>query len=365
MVWHRLILILSFLFLTTISSASVSFDATITSKNVKIGYHSNGGDISEFSTQVHMLLYMLRTFSKEVCFDTAYLFVDFDPDEDPLSYSIKFGAYDFQTFDKQSANIRHRAIKLSVGGHKIDYSGILKILYFVITNQEYISSLQNAHLQDTTYWYPYVLKPLINAKLKSVASIENPIIDHVLHKRHHRPPRYNSVAFDSINYYYQNGKFHVYKRRGTDTSVRKILGSFSNIEFILSDSHFHYLIAVNSFCFYHLALNDEKLSGPFYSLETLLLSYGYIESEENKIRISRYRNWGDLIFYPATGIVTLDTNSLDPDVRLKRRQQKQYKIEQFVNKVQAQIDFRKRQRNGVIIILISVLVNIYLARFKK
>jgi hypothetical protein len=378
---NRTLLIPAFIFLLfrpILAIASVDAKMWMISKNIKLQHWSYGGDGSEYDSQVYMLFGILEEFNKKYYNDTAFFYVDIDCRSERPVYELGFETINFPFEDK---NLKpqwrpHKSIKLSFNGPELIYSNILKILYFGLTNQQYINRWQKASLNDSLYWYPFVLKPLINATLKQVIAEDNALVTAILNKRFYRVHAHHRERNDAIDYYYQNNQLHIYNTKGpnprsseekdADTSG-KTLGSFDKILSIKSDSKNHYLILVNHFCFYHLTLADEKISGPFYSPEPLTIDlYGKnLIIEDNKIRIHNDYYEGDFIFDYSNGTVIVDSTSIDSNIIEGIRQARNYKAQRFVDKIMSVRDLRNRQYKGVIIIIITILVNVYLARFKK
>lgn len=381
---HFLILMLSYLAFCQ-PNAFASQDSQITQErnNIKLRYWRFGGDGSEYISQVNILLDILQEFSKKICKDSTFFYIHLGYNEKPI-YNLSYEEIDFLGYNKYEeiflqdygkARDQHQGIKLSFVGPELNYSDILKALYFGITNQELIMTLQKVSLTDNLYWYPFVLKPMINAKLKQLISNDNPIVSEVLNKRFYRVFTRDSERNDSVNYYYQDSQFHIYKTKGpnprngqvkdADTSG-KTLGSFKNIVAINSDMKNHYLILVNPFCFYHLVLNSEEISGTYCApyLLTPEIWQQQLVLEQNKIRIHRAL-WGDFLFDFVEGLVTIDSGSILPQVKEGMAKERNYKIQTLKEKLKWQIDLRRRRVNGLLMIIAAILVNIYLAKFKK
>ena len=368
---NRQIIILIFILALCQSNvvASVNFYQERVGNDFKLGYHSWGGEGSDYGDQVGMLFSILEEFNSKVFRDTAFFFIELNRNDDRAVYELSYETIDFN--DYYNVRGQHKGIKLLFEGTDLIYSDLLKVLYFSLSNQQLIISLQKASLNDSLYWYPFVLKPMINARLQQVISKDNPIVSEVLNKRFYRVLTRHRERNDSVDYYYQNNQFHIYKTKGPnpmkaiDTSG-KTLGSFEKILSIISDSENHYLIFVNNFCFYHLTLNNEKISGPFCTPESFIPYWNLnLVSENNIIRIPHQYQWGDFMFDFTNGTVTIDSNSIRPNILEGMRREANNKIKTLKEKLQWQIDLRQRRVNGLIIILAALLLNIYLAKLKK
>ncbi|MEO8147541.1 MAG: hypothetical protein ABI723_07890 [Bacteroidia bacterium] len=388
----RKTLLIVFTFVCTATYAHEDIRISINKGNVHFEYLM-GWEQFEINHKIDILLELSTKLLISKGYNATPFYIYFRHDytkRDTSYYALGFGEFSYWDYEKtKSKDIVTTGLKLIIRDRGFDIKEMLNLINSALMNINIIKANQkqliiDLHSNDNGVLQYDTLYTISSDLVKKFLNSKDTTIERLMNEKIYRNYKPIRSGVDTIDYYFQNDKFHFYDTRDEEWVAgdyvknqnygKNILDVNNILEIFGSDNDGHFVFIDDS-TFYYLPLNGDKFRGPF-KVDSVRAGrpptrkYYHENQPINRFTLffDNYRFYNKALFFPDSNLVISNFDKIEDDLINKLIGKEDIKWEEHTSNTRPKKEDDKNNVAHFIlltILAVSIVLNLYLLSRKR